>query len=644
MLLALSGGCAPPPAVTHASPAAVARASAKWTFMVYHDAQNDLEKNNLDELRAMMAVGSTPDVTVIVLCGRSPDDNEDDGYSGEAVGNLANWKTCKLLRVDKGRLTELADWGDASMASGETLTRFVETVRRDFPAQRTALVLNDHGMAWQGCCGDESAPEGEDAMTLPALRDGLRRALKGERLDLIGFDACTMASFEVARELAPLAHIMTASEEDEPEEGWRYQPVLTRLTAQPSMDATALGRLVAETYVHGFEGDPTSRQDSVEATMSVIDLTRLAPLRASVDALGTACASATRSGRAGWLKMARARARTESYGTARSQDEESSDVYDLGAFAHAVTRLLPEAAPSARRVERALRDAVIVSLHGPARPQASGLSIFLPRRDETLHRADPLAYADVVGETGAAWNAFLDAYTTATEAEKTPPRLTNLTCVPRVASPGSPVRVTASTVPGEIDRAWLVLGDLDGSDSMIVGQIAVHPNARGQVSRTWDGRWYHLTHGDQAVVCSIDDRVDIDLRKGEFTARIPAELKRRGQKKWQDLTLHFFVRETGRGVAESRLLSAFTETRFGTREVTLGRGDRIRPLYREIEDNGEESLIYSDDREDQIEIGKDATLTLRNERLNPGKWRVGFVVSDHADHHTQAWTDVELRN
>ena len=116
-------------------------APADWTLLIYLDADNDLEKPMMRNLEDMLAVGSSDRVQVIVLAARSP---ESTGlYTDAPVGGLPDWSTTKLLRIERGRLKELADWGSADMGDAATLKRFLESATADFPAKRYALVFGD---------------------------------------------------------------------------------------------------------------------------------------------------------------------------------------------------------------------------------------------------------------------------------------------------------------------------------------------------------------------------------------------------------------------------------------------------------------------------------------------------------------------
>src|SRR5690606_34710951 len=93
-----------------------------------------------------------------------------------------------------------------------------------FPADKYALIVSDHGASWPGIGGDES--HDEDHLTLAEIADGIAAGLDAvglDRLDLLGFDACLMATHEVAVAMAPVAERLLASQELEPGHGWDYR-------------------------------------------------------------------------------------------------------------------------------------------------------------------------------------------------------------------------------------------------------------------------------------------------------------------------------------------------------------------------------------------------------------------------------------
>jgi len=115
----------------------------KWTFMVYMDADNDLESYITSDIETALAVpGSSPDVNVVTLA---------DGYNGK--GTL--WKTAKFFYVTGGMQATAAnavgDWGERNMADPQTLMDFVAYCRTNYPADHYALSFWDHGGAATMC-------------------------------------------------------------------------------------------------------------------------------------------------------------------------------------------------------------------------------------------------------------------------------------------------------------------------------------------------------------------------------------------------------------------------------------------------------------------------------------------------------------
>jgi hypothetical protein len=94
---------------------------------------------------------------------------------------------------------------------------------------------------------------------LPTSTKGLSKGLiyppgsqTSYKLDIIGFDACLMAMYEVAAALAPYSKFLLGSELLEPGSGWDYK-VLGNVTASAAagvvVEAADLGQMVVRTYM-----------------------------------------------------------------------------------------------------------------------------------------------------------------------------------------------------------------------------------------------------------------------------------------------------------------------------------------------------------------------------------------------------------
>jgi len=241
-----------------ASPAfAKKKSSAKWTFMVYLDADNNLDPAGIDDISEMQAVGSTDKVNVVVLFDRW---HKACGFNGT-----------EILYIHEGwNETVWGGWSDEyelNMGDPKTLTWFIDYTVKNYPAERYALILWDHGGNWEGICWDWTD---DDYLTIEEVKEALANS-KIKKVDLLGFDACLMASIEVAytMELSGKVGAMVASEELVPWDGYPYDMILKDLMKNPEWNEYTFATDIVDEYIASYT--PTAWF----ATLSAIDLTYL---------------------------------------------------------------------------------------------------------------------------------------------------------------------------------------------------------------------------------------------------------------------------------------------------------------------------------------------------------------------------------
>ena len=167
-----------------------------------------------------------------------------------------------------------------SMGDPQTLGMFLAYGYNHYPAQQYALLLWDHGAGpVVGVCFDErtEVQGGWDGLSLSELEQALASSpFSREPLSWIGFDACLMASLEVAQVVAPYAAYMIASQETEPVSGWNYD-----FLQDIALDEDGLhtGRRIADSYFNQ-EG-----KGLMPVTLSCIDLSQVAALAEATDQL-----------------------------------------------------------------------------------------------------------------------------------------------------------------------------------------------------------------------------------------------------------------------------------------------------------------------------------------------------------------------
>src|SRR3546814_743582 len=155
----------------------------------------------------MAGVGSQDGLNIVAMVDRAAD------YSADPLLGIYDWVGAKVLEIGAGEAAEVADMGDVNTGDPQVLADFITQGIADYPAANYALVISDHGASWPGVGGDESTEH--DSLTLDEIESAIAGGLEAsgvEKLDLLGFDACLMATYEVASVLAPHADRMLASD------------------------------------------------------------------------------------------------------------------------------------------------------------------------------------------------------------------------------------------------------------------------------------------------------------------------------------------------------------------------------------------------------------------------------------------------
>jgi hypothetical protein len=364
-------------------------AGGSWTVLVYGLGDNNLEADLLGDLEEMAAVPPAA-LTFVALADRTPD------YTDQALPGIGDWDTAKLLAITPGTFTEEADLGELNMGDPVVLADFIQRGVAGHPADHYALILWDHGSI-AGVGSDESSGDG---LTVPEIAKGVRDGLTAagvDRLDIIGFDACLMAAYEVAASMGPLADYMVASEEVEPNDGWDYA-AFDLIAAQPDLvTALSLGEEIVARYV------ATSGADDPTVTMSLLDLSHVGALVTALDGLNgqVAPTMATFASAIG-----RGRSQAPSFGSSPVPEEDFYMV-DLGAMLQNLSEADAPLGGAATTALAALQEVVVASQAGDAAAAATGLTVHFPPYGEYY-------YPDWYRATEApVWPDFLEAYYTA---------------------------------------------------------------------------------------------------------------------------------------------------------------------------------------------------------------------------------------
>jgi len=218
-----------------------ATTTAKWTFLVYMAGDNNLDGAALRDIEEMARAGSTKDVNILVQLDRIED-------------NLT-----RRFRITQGggfKKDCIETFGDTNTGDPQILYDFVKWAAGNYPADRYALILWNHGSGWWEDAKSRSAgpaakkprrrlfrqpvryPVPQEHLTIPVPQehrsicyddtsggDALDNrelrvvlagicALLGRKIDLLGMDACLITMLEVAYQIRDHARVLVGSEEE----------------------------------------------------------------------------------------------------------------------------------------------------------------------------------------------------------------------------------------------------------------------------------------------------------------------------------------------------------------------------------------------------------------------------------------------
>ncbi len=333
-----------------------------WLVMWYV-CGSDLESGYgaaTDDIIELTQTSLPSNVRVLILAGGTTE------WQNDAFDDALN-----LYLYDSDGLQQLTSLDDADMGSVKTLRDFIRYGEENFEADHRVFVFWDHGGGSAvGVCADERT---ENMLRLNDLRAAFEAVYEASPaappFELIGFDACLMASYETAASLEGFTRYMVASEEVEPHTGWNYSGWVGALAANPAMGGAGLGQVICDTYLDGCEEEDVAEQ----ATLSVIDLAHMPTLRSAYEAFGReALTEASKKPRAFFSELGRDAEAAENYG-GNTRDQGYANMVDLGGLAEEAKDNLPNTAAA---LAQAVDDAVIYKVHGNYRRRGSGISAY----------------------------------------------------------------------------------------------------------------------------------------------------------------------------------------------------------------------------------------------------------------------------
>jgi hypothetical protein len=208
----------------------------EWTLLMYWDADNNLEfctEFAIETWKA--ALTSDDDVNLVAYV----DILSEDG----------TW----VYDIHDGECFTAQTWEELNSSDPATLKRFLDYGLKNYPAEKTLLVIQDHGYSWRGVCLDET--DGGGIMLIDGMAQAIRDARDandGVGVDLLALDACSVATVEIAYELRETVGWFAASQLVVPYDGLPYQMIVEALVAEPEMSPEGLAHDMVDMYLEYY--------------------------------------------------------------------------------------------------------------------------------------------------------------------------------------------------------------------------------------------------------------------------------------------------------------------------------------------------------------------------------------------------------
>lgn len=587
-------------------------AGNKWTILVYLIG-SDLESRGgagSSDLNEMMAIGSNPNINLIVTTGGA---NKDDAQKGGI-----NWKKINRWKIEKGRMQPLTfTTANNDMASPNNLTDFISWGQNAYPADKYGLVLWDHGGAIDGFGHDEVSGKMLSVMQIKAALENAY-AITKKRFEILGFDACLMANLEALANYKTFSRYYIASEELEPGHGWNYTPILSALASGNIRDGAALGKVIAD----GFLAQAMEQQTK-GITLSVTDNSKTDAVLLALDEFVKSLSISSRAtGAIKFLAVAKGRSKTEEYGKSSKEPSASVDVIDIIDFAKNVKAEDPSVTAKADALIAAIHAAVVYNVKDKTNPNATGLTMFLPFNK--LDNKDNIkkVYDNYIKiQFSQTYKTFVQNYLDDALSDATSPE------VPAgVIDDGNSIQAVCTS--DDYDEAYVVLMTPDEEDDQVINFLGVmlpddvvYNNEGISLEYNWDGQWIGL-NGHVASIADMYD-TEFELDNGDLIpvtiVEIPVLLND------EVVTLQFTWDDEGNFVLNDILPEVDEDGLFAKETIAIEPGDVITLLYEQYNTNTDESTWLEGD---SFEIDSEEDLELHMIDLPAGQYLIGYSITD----------------
>ncbi len=252
-----------------------------WSIFLYvcgSNLETDAAEATYDLYEIDSVYGKPDDVNIVVEAGGSKSWNS---YYSSVIdaSKLNRFHLTNSSYVQDEQIT------NANMGKSSTLQSFLEWGIDEYPAEKYALILWNHGGGLAGCCQDENYNDMLTDDEVISAVDGAFRNTGTSKFEWIGYDCCLMQTMEVAEFNSQYFNYQVGSQEVESGYGWKYDGWIGNVYNKKSTE-TILTSIV-DSYINQFSGGEEATDSDSNQTLSYLDLSKISAFKGAWETLAT---------------------------------------------------------------------------------------------------------------------------------------------------------------------------------------------------------------------------------------------------------------------------------------------------------------------------------------------------------------------
>lgn len=331
---------------------------------------------DINEIIAAQQIANSDKVEVVIQTGGAK----------HWTDNTINPNRVQRFHVKNGRFEEEESYPSFNMATRESVADFLKYCNEKHDADHKIVVFWDHGGGTSGYGQDEIYNR---ILSISDMKGAFSDAVKADPenppYDIIGFDACLMATAEVVSAFDGYGKYFVGSEETEPGHGWYYIRWLCALAEDPSMNAAEVGLNIVDSYMDCYAGMDKSEfmqqigYSNGGVCLSLLDISATTEVYDAYEELVDKVLEDTAKDSDALTNLSRAAKGSLHYG---SSSYDCFNLVDLGLMCDNLTSYYPN---EAAKIKQAMDKAVVYNRAANSLEESQGLSIFYPSQAKNIN-------------------------------------------------------------------------------------------------------------------------------------------------------------------------------------------------------------------------------------------------------------------